>query len=67
MFHVSGIRPGPVEDVEAVKKAWAEFVAAIDRLGGQPFEGYISGGDWVGDDRPQANAFRLSAEEVRLS
>lgn len=64
-FHVTGFSPGHVEDIAALERAWADFIRALDELAGQPFEGFIAGGDWIGDDRGKTNGFRLSAAEVR--
>ncbi len=64
-FHVTGYSPGEVEDVDALERVWADFIRALDRLAGQPFEGFIAGGDWVGSDRVPAHSFRLTAAQVR--
>jgi len=64
-FHLVGSCPGHVEDVEALERAWQQFVNALDELAGEPFEGYIAGGDWVGNDRELANDFRITAGQVR--
>jgi hypothetical protein len=64
-FHVTGFSPGKVQDVPALERVWADFVHHLDDLAGEPFEGFIAGGDWVGDDRGQTNAFKLTADEVR--
>jgi hypothetical protein len=64
-FHVVGHCPGHVPDVERLERAWAHFVNELDELAGEPFEGYIAGGDWVGNDRENASAFSISARDVR--
>jgi hypothetical protein len=64
-YHVTGFTPGKVEDLPRLKEVWIDFVAALDELAGEPFQGFIAGGDWVGNDHGQANAFRMSAEEAR--
>jgi hypothetical protein len=64
-YHVSGFTPGNVEDIPKLKAVWADFVHALDELSGSTFEGVIAGGDWIGDNQKQANAFTLSAAAVR--
>jgi hypothetical protein len=64
-YHVYLFKPGKVEDIDALKAVWAKVVDLFDTLPGEPCEGEIAGGDWVGDDRGQENPFTLSAHAVR--
>jgi hypothetical protein len=66
-FRIEGYCPGHVQDIPALEAVWADFVHRLDELAGQPFEGFVAGGDWVGDDRSQADAFKLTAAEVRAA
>jgi hypothetical protein len=65
-FSVTGSGHGV--DPERAQAAFAAFVRAIDAAtagSGDPFEGEIAGGEWVGDDADQARPWSLSAAEVR--
>lgn len=63
--HAAGIDPEKVRAIfeRTVRELDAVTVAAGHD--GSLVEGDVSGGDWVGDDRDQANSFGLTAADVR--
>jgi hypothetical protein len=66
-YHIYVFCPGNVDDVEAVKRAFADLIEDLDDLKGEPARGSVAGGDWIGNDRAVANSFELSAEQVRAA
>ncbi len=70
MTHIELVLPSDVADADALKEAFTQVVAILDGLAGEPVEGWVYGSDDLGPNptqhlRPQVNAFRLTAAQVR--
>jgi hypothetical protein len=58
-------------DAELLREEFARHVRRLDEItvaaghDGTLVEGELRGGDWQGDDSPQAHSFRMTTEEAR--